>query len=130
MQNLDDKYVSFLCDIVLGSSADKYMVEALNLVTKLSEQLSELGVDQTDKTGFRTFAGRRVFEVDSETFNKCRLGKKKYARYEQYVGTGEVGEAIRAYGKTHHSKRGIILVDKTTGAMLYLRYPKSFKLSF
>jgi len=35
-----------------------------------------------------TFAGKEVFIVDSETYYNCRLGNKKYGRYEKYVGNG------------------------------------------
>ena len=31
------------------------------------------------------FAGKDVFIVDSDTYHACRLGKKKYGRYETYV---------------------------------------------
>lgn len=123
---------SELSHLVLGPASDKYMTEAIHLVDYSSEKSSEIGVDQIDKTSFRTdtFAGCRVFEVDSDTFKNCRLGKRRYARYEKYVGSGDVGQAIREYGRSRQSKKGIILVDKITGAMLYLRYPNSFHISF
>lgn len=71
----------------------------------------------------RKFAGHPVFEVDSEKFYKCRMGKKKYERYENYVGNDEIGESIRQYGRKNYNKP-IIVQDSTTGAMMYLRYGK------
>jgi len=59
---------------------------------------------------------------------KSRMGKKKYHRYENYVGNDEVGEAIRAFGRANPSKP-IILQDSLTGAMLYLKYGKDHAFS-
>jgi len=71
-----------------------------------------------------TFAGKDVFIVDSETYYNCRLGKKKYGRYEKYVGNGEVGQTIREYG-LKHPKRPIILQNGESGPMLFLKYGRS-----
>ena len=69
------------------------------------------------------FAGAEVFTVDPNVFMKARFGKKKYAKYENYVGDDEVGEEIRQYGRANPSKP-IIIKDSLTGAMLYLKYGK------
>ena len=71
-----------------------------------------------------TFAGKDVFIVDSDTFHNCRLGKKKYGRYEKYVGNGEVGQTIREYG-LKYPRRPIILQNGENGPMLYLKYGRS-----
>ena len=71
-----------------------------------------------------TFAGKDVFIVDSETFYNCRLGKKKYSRYEKYVGDGKVGQTIREYG-LKYPRRPIILQNGESGPMLYLKYGRS-----
>ena len=71
-----------------------------------------------------TFAGKQVFVVDSDTYHQCRLGKKKYARYEKYVGKDNVGLAIREYG-LKHPERPIILQNGENGPMLFLRYGRS-----
>ena len=68
-----------------------------------------------------TFAGKDVFIVDNNMFHDCRMGKKKYHRYEKYVGTRKVGQAIREYG-LKYPKRPIILQNGEHGPMLYLRY--------
>lgn len=118
-----------LSEEVLGVANDKYLTEAIELTSYSSEQVSDIGNRQLresrDQDDVRTnmFAGRKVFSVDSDTFRKCRLGKYKHARYATYVGAGAVGEAIRSYGRSRHGKNGIIVVDETTGAMLYLRNP-------
>lgn len=72
----------------------------------------------------RRFAGNDVFVVDTNRFNKARLGKKKYLKYETYVGTDEVGTAIREYGRKN-PKKPIILQDDKTGSMIFLRYGRS-----
>jgi len=71
-----------------------------------------------------TFAGKDVFIVDSETYYNCRLGKKKYGRYEKYVGNGKVGQTIREYG-LKYPRRPIILQNGESGPMLFLKYGRS-----
>lgn len=71
-----------------------------------------------------TFAGKDVFIVDSETYYNCRLGKKKYGRYEKYVGDGKVGQTIREYG-LKYPRRPIILQNGESGPMLFLKYGRS-----
>ena len=71
-----------------------------------------------------TFAGKDVFIVDSETYYNCRLGKKKYGRYEKYVGNGEGGQTIREYG-LKYPRRPIILQNGESGPMLFLKYGRS-----
>jgi len=76
------------------------------------------------KVMMRRFANNDVFSVDTQTFNNARLGKKKYLKYEKYVGTDEIGNAIREYGRKY-PKKPIILQDEKTGAMTFLRYGRS-----
>ena len=71
-----------------------------------------------------TFAGKDVFIVDSETFYNCRMGKRKYGRYEKYVGDRKVGQTIREYG-LKYPRRPIILQNGESGPMLYLKYGRS-----
>jgi hypothetical protein len=72
----------------------------------------------------RRFAKNDVFVVDTERFNKARVGKKKYVKYEKYVGNDEVGDAIRSYGRKY-PKKPIILQDEKTGSMIFLRHGRS-----
>lgn len=66
------------------------------------------------------FANNDVFIVDNETYNKARLGKKKYVKYEKYVGNDEIGNAIREFGRKY-PKKPIILQDGENGPMIFLR---------
>ena len=70
------------------------------------------------------FAGKDVFIVDSDMFHTCRMGKKKYHRYEKYVGIKRIGNAIREYG-LKFPKRPIVLQNGEDGPMLFLRYGRS-----
>lgn len=83
----------------------------------------EPGISKSTILKRKKFAGMDVFEVNSNWFIKARLGKRKHARYEHYVGNDEIGEAIRAYANEDYS-RPIIIQDERTGAMCYLRYGK------
>ncbi len=82
------------------------------------------GNPPASKSFLRRFAKNDVFVVDTERFNKARIGKKKYLKYEKYVGNDEVGNAIRDYGRKY-PKKPIILQDELTGAMTFLRHGRS-----
>jgi len=69
------------------------------------------------------FAGAELFEVDSDRYSACLQGKKKFLKYHSYAGADELGEDIRQYARTNPGKP-IILKDRTTGVMSYLRYGK------
>lgn len=66
------------------------------------------------------FANKEVFEVDDCFYQKCINGKKKYAKYADYVGSDETGEAIRQYGRSN-PKSSIIVRNKNTQNMMFLR---------
>ena len=66
------------------------------------------------------FANNEVFVVSSETYNKARLGKRKFVKYETYVGNDEIGNAIREFGRKY-PKKPIILQDGENGPMIFLR---------
>ena len=78
---------------------------------------------QRNKKKRKKFAGTEVFEVDPEIFMRARFGKKKYDKYENYVGNDEIGQEIRQYGRSN-PKKSIIIQDSLTGAMLYLKKGK------
>ena len=82
------------------------------------------GNPPASKAFLRRFAKNDVFVVDTERFNRARVGKKKYLKYEKYVGNDEVGNAIRDYGRKY-PKKPIILQDDKTGSMIFLRHGRS-----
>jgi hypothetical protein len=71
-----------------------------------------------------SFAGNKVFKVPTATFMKARMGKKKYAKWYDYVGESDNAEEIRQFG-LRNPKSAIILQDDSTGSMMYLRYGRS-----
>jgi len=100
------------------SGGIQYQEPVLGQKKKKKKQTIDEAVQRT------TFAGKDVFIVDSETFYNCRLGKKKYGRYEKYVGKGKVGQTIREYG-LKYPRRPIILQNGESGPMLFLKYGRS-----
>ena len=100
------------------SGGIQYQAPVLGQKKKKKTQKIDEGVQRT------TFAGKDVFIVDSDTFHNCRMGKKKYGRYEKYVGDGKVGQTIREYG-LKYPRRPIILQNGESGPMLYLKYGRS-----
>lgn len=67
------------------------------------------------------FAGAEVFDVPTDVFHKCRLGKLRYHRWSKYVGDDAIGQKIRAYGIANPNK-SIVIRDNRTGAMMFLRH--------
>lgn len=109
-----------------------FIVECYNMYTKESKILNETtttsGIQITNKPmDFRhatdEFMGMKVFSVNTERFMKSRHGKRKHDRYERYVGNDEIGEEIRLYGRAN-PKKGIILRDSQTDAMIILKRPQ------
>jgi len=68
----------------------------------------------------KRFAGMDVFEVCPEVFHRCIKGKRKYLRYDTYVGDDDVGVAIRDYGR-NNPKKPIVLQNSRSGSMIYLK---------
>lgn len=68
------------------------------------------------------FAGKRVFKVSSNAFNKAKLGKLHRKHFKTYV-EGTVGDEIRQYAK-ENPNAPIIVEDEITGAMVFLKYGK------
>lgn len=69
----------------------------------------------------KKFAGSRVFDVDEDTFEKARWGKRKYLRYDKYVDTNtDSGKEIHEFG-LKNPKEPIIVKNKKTGVMMFLR---------
>lgn len=72
-----------------------------------------------------TFGGSNVFDVEPCTYSKCKEAKQKYERWDKYVSEedGEVGQDILKFARTYPGK-GIVLREKGTNAMVYLKAPK------
>ena len=137
---LEKEYISFLQECTYNK---KEVYELIEEVEKREEELNEdglavgggniagLGVSNPSKPGQsepgvkrKKFAGSEVFKVPTSIFMKARFGKKRYGKYEQYVGNDEVGETIRQYGRSNPGKP-IVLQDELTGAMIYLKYGRA-----
>jgi len=82
-----------------------------------------LGVGSQGEPGIRRFAGSRVFKVPTKNFVMARMLKRKYAKFEQYLGDQVISQEIAEYANKNW-KEGIVLEDEQTGAMVYLRYGK------
>jgi hypothetical protein len=68
-----------------------------------------------------TFAGGNVFDVDADTFQKCRMGRLKYSRWNKYLDDStDVGSNIKQYSQRNPSS-AVILRDEKTKVMMYLQ---------
>jgi hypothetical protein len=73
--------------------------------------------DAPFKTG--KFAGHDVIEVDSDTYIKCKFGKRPYAKWDGYIED----EALRTFvQKRYNTKKSLIVADKDSGAMTFLKH--------
>jgi len=78
------------------------------------------GVAAVDAQPFKTgtIAGCNYIEVDFDTYNKCKFGKKQYARWDKYVEDEELRGFIRSeFAKT----KSLMIVNRETTAATYLR---------
>lgn len=71
--------------------------------------------------GIKRFAGSRVFKVPTKNFVMAKMLKRKFARFESYLGDPVIAKQISEYASKNW-KEGIVLEDEQTGAMVYLRY--------
>jgi hypothetical protein len=59
--------------------------------------------------------------VPSKNFVMARMLKRKYQRFESYLGDSSISEEIREYANKNYGL-GIVIEDEQTGAMTFLRY--------
>lgn len=85
--------------------------------------IAGLGVGPDGEPGIRRFAGSRVFKVPTKNFTLARMLKRKYQRFESYIGDPCIAKEIAEYANSNW-KEGIVIEDEQTGAMCYLRYGK------
>jgi hypothetical protein len=115
-ENLEEKFVAYMN----RQELQEEIVNATGVAVAGTTGDPPVG----SKVMLRRFANNDVFVVDTARYLKARLGKRKYLKYETYVGNDDVGNAIREYGRKY-PKKPIILQDDKTGAMIFLRYGKS-----
>ena len=98
---------------------DKYSPDALGRQFRV-ESIDAVAVEP-NLTPDDTFAGVDVFKVSDADYHNCKLGKKKYARWDKYVDVeSETGKRIYGYAKKNPTKSIIVQHDKTDH-MLYLK---------
>ena len=69
----------------------------------------------------KKFVGSEVFEVSTEEYNNCILGRTKNERWSKKFDMDKVENAeIRKYAHRNPGK-SIILQNEKTGEMIYLR---------
>jgi len=114
--NENEEFITELYE-VYEDEFNNLLTEAATTTAQVAITKFPLTFEPNDK-----FMGMKVFDVDTDRYMKSRLGKKKYTRYSRYVGEDEIGETIRAYGRKY-PKEGILLRDKSTNHMIFLRRP-------
>lgn len=70
-----------------------------------------------------TFAGAVVFEVSSNTFHNAKMEKRKGKHWRTYLDECDELSEIREYANKH-PKRPIVLQNRNTNEMVYVRYGK------
>jgi hypothetical protein len=87
----------------------------------VSSAIDGIGVGPRGEPGIKKFAGNRVFKVPTKNFVMARMLKRKFQRFESYLGDDSVTEEIREYANKNYGA-GIVIEDEQTGAMTFLRY--------
>lgn len=123
--NLQERFEQYLSDNeeIINDLYEMYQDELETLtenVTTGAVQAPSFPIDMPYKPD--QFMGNKVFDVPTERYMKSKDGKRKYTKYERYVGSDEIGEEIRQYGR-NNPKSGIILRDEKSGSMIFLRKP-------
>lgn len=85
--------------------------------------IAGVGVGPQGEPGIKRFAGNRVFKVPTKNFVMAKMLKRKYQRFESYLGDDSITEEIREYANKNYGA-GIVIEDEQTGAMTFLRYGK------
>ena len=70
-----------------------------------------------------SFAGAIVFEVSSSTFHNAKVEKRKGKHWKTYLDECDELAEIREYANKHPGKP-IVLQNRTTNEMVYVRYGK------
>ena len=70
-----------------------------------------------------TFAGAIVFEVSSSTFHNAKMEKRKGKHWRTYLDECDELAEIREYANKH-PKKPIVLQNRNTNEMVYVRYGK------
>jgi hypothetical protein len=71
-----------------------------------------------------TFAGAVVFEVSSHTFHNAKMEKRKGKHWRTYLDECDELSEIRQYANKN-PKRPIVLQNRNTNEMVYVRYGKA-----
>lgn len=71
-----------------------------------------------------TFAGAIVFEVSSSTFHNAKTEKRRGKHWRTYLDECDELAEIREYANKHRNKP-IVLRNRTTSEMVYVRYGKA-----
>jgi hypothetical protein len=74
----------------------------------------------------RKFAGRDVFLVDPNRYQRAKMGKKRLESYSSYIGDDELGQSIIEWAE-EFPKKPIILMNSFDGDMMFIRYGKTDK---
>jgi len=79
---------------------------------------------QKHRLSEETFAGATVFEVSSHTFHNAKMEKRKGKHWRTYLDECDELSEIREYANKH-PKRPIVLQNRNTNEMVYVRYGKA-----
>jgi len=100
----------------------KQIKKNTNFIKRNIKKLDKKNKNKKKKN--ETFAGCRVFALNSEEYNNCLRGRNKFERWSRKLNMEELNnQSIRTYA---HQNPGqpIIIKDSTTGIMAYLIPPK------
>ena len=99
----------------------QYMYIPCNFITINEELTTTAALPDASDAKRNTFAGIKVFPVKGKTYCRCLQGKKKYARWSNYLDLeDDCDKEILNYAK-RNPKKEILVKSLTDGSMVYLK---------
>lgn len=83
-------------------------------------------VSKAAQAKYTRFGKCRVYEVDTNTFMKCRTQKSKNERFDKHLPEGPILSSVREYARKKPGK-SIMISDSQTGAMTVLKMGSKVK---
>lgn len=106
----------------------KFIAEDVAMNAAGGGNVAGIGVGPQSEPGItpkrKKFAGATVFTVPTKNFILARMLKRKYQRFEHYLGDPSISKEIAEYANANYND-AIVLEDESTGAMCFLRYGKA-----
>lgn len=67
------------------------------------------------------FKGTPYFNCSQDTFSKCVNGKKKYKKWDSFLGKNDYSKTVKSWMKQSSTNKNFIIRNDGTGEMIFSR---------